>query len=418
MQKLSYKETVLSQIGSLFGMDKKSFNERIEWAKDKDEKALIQIAIQETDPSDRALMYRGVEMLRQYKNKYIKLHCLIDMASSGASLLSATTRCIMGMASVGAIDITIKVSEQPGNLYQLIADTLNEKLGTNFTRKQVKACSVPYYYGGIRNVKDLMEDNEDMVASYEETYAYLLPGAADFRANTAEAWNPEWVRFGSTLFDGFEWEQCNTVWSKPQGITIGGRRTNIPFRIPGCKTKGEEGTLGLGAYLVHSLDAAFLRELKRMAHMPKERAYKILNHIGTMDAEDNVREWHSYEEFDTLKRTVEKSLEFGIVSNRIFYLVEKTKMDIKVPTEILLGLREWVEYLPDAEYSMIHIHDEFGVLPSKFNQFRKAVNYVYACIYRSNIMEVWNKEFNMNVKVNPFERKVFDTLLEADYILS
>ena len=69
-------------------------------------------------------------------------------------------------------------------------------------------------------------------------------------------------------------------------------------------------------------------------------------------------------------------------------------------------------------FEMLHIHDEFGVLPQYVNQLRKNANTVYAGLYRSNLMEYYNKKFNMSVPVKPFDKDVYQQLLEVDYLLS
>ena len=415
MKLLSAFQYVLSQVGSfVLGMDKSPFEDRIHAVKEMAMDKLMSIAKDMTG-TDQALAYQSLVMYKEVLTKrQTRLFIFLDWCSSGASLLSALTRCEEGMKSCGVFNTT-----KPGNLYQEITELLNRQLGTNLTRKEVKAFTVPFYYGGDANVKWAL--GEDNVPAFHEVYSELLPGAYDFRNKGVDAWDESKDEYNWTMPDGYQ--VAVPVLSDSELVTVdfNGGSYKCHFKVKAPRPTYIETsqnnyirnhkTKGLGAHVIHSTDALVLREMVGMAHMPRYKAEAVLRQTKKGYDADMAED-----------RTLEHLLlaweNTNMPSVRWFYELSQFENAVTLPYELYNQLAELATKLDDAEFDMITIHDEFGCLPSHVNSMRKYANTVYANIYRSNLMDYFNRTLNMDVKVGDFKQETYDRLLEVDYLLS
>lgn len=408
-------EYILSQVGSfVLGMDKESFDSRIQEVKRLGYEGCAKIA-KELNGTDQALAYQSLVMYKDVLTKrQTRLFIFLDWCSSGASLLSALTRCETGMGSCGVFNAT-----KPGNLYQEITELLNRQLGTNLTRSEVKAFTVPFYYGGDANVRWAL--GEENVHTFHEVYAELLPGAYDFRNKGVDAWDETKEEYNWTMPDGYQ--VAVPVLSDSELVTVDFNNSSYKchFKVKAPRPTYIETnqnhyvrnhkTKGLGAHEIHSTDALVLREMVGMAHMPRYKAEAILRQTKK-----------GYDADMAGDRTLEHLLlaweNTNMPSIRWFYELSQFENAVTLPYELYNQLAELATRLDDMEFDMITIHDEFGCLPSHVNSMRKYANTVYANIYRSNLMDYFNRTLNMDVKVGEFKQEIYDRLLEVDYLLS
>jgi hypothetical protein len=424
----------------ILGADKVAFEERIELVKLS--KTKLNSLIKEIkDPDDKALALMAYQQILEAKAGVIHTPCLMDWCSSGASILSAIMRDKIGMCSCGVLDANGKSSKTPGNLYQVVTNCLNETYGTSFTRLQVKGATLAFYYGGDKNVSDLMEGDEDKIQFYHRTYESCLPGAYAFRQAALDAWNSDAASYPFMAPDGYEIEVPVLGDSKAQHVTFSyptvgddGARYNIQgnadvhFKVQEARPKyilsyrkliRNNHTKGLGAHMIHALDAYILREIVRISKMPRARAIGILR-----EKLDPITTTQGYLEGDSLAYTKEienavKAWEMmGVINTRILHLVADAKGVYQIPMQMYQQLQELVERLPEREFDVVHIHDEFGALPQFMNDLRRAANTVYANLYRGNVIQYYNSVFGMKLEAGEYDPELYKTLLEVDYLLS
>ena len=441
MHTFSVIEYILINIAALIlGADKVAFGERIELVQLS--KTKLKSLIKEIkDPDDKALAFMAYQQILEAKAGVIHTPCLMDWCSSGASILSAIMRDKTGMTSCGVLDANGKSSKTPGNLYQVVTDCLNKTYSTNFTRLQVKGATLAFYYGGDKNVSDLMEGDEDKIRFYHETYATCLPGAYAFRQAALDAWNSDAASYPFMAPDGYEIAVPVLGDSKAQHVTFSyptvgdnGVRHNIQgnadvhFKVQEARPKyilsyrkliRNNHTKGLGAHMIHALDAFILREIVRMSKMPKARALAILR-----EKLDPIVNAQGYLEGDSLaytkeiENTVKAWENMGVINTRILHLVADAKGVYQIPMQMYQKLQELVERLPEREFDVVHIHDEFGALPQFMNDLRHCANTVYANLYRGNVIQYYNSVFGMKLEAGEYDEELYKTLLEVDYLLS
>lgn len=438
-------EYVILNIAALIlGADKMAFAQRIDLvnaSKTKLKSAIKQIK----DPDDKALALMAYHQLMEAKEGYVHTPCLMDWCSSGASILSAIMRDPKGMQSCGVVDDENihKSSMTPGNLYQRFTDNLNKKLGTNFIKSEVKGASVPFYYGGDKNVHDLLaveseEETAKRVEGYHAMYKEALPGAYQFRQAALDAW-PEDAKYIEFMApDGYEVSVPVLSDAKGQGVEIkhtmldeNGKTVEVKTKVvtkfktpearpmyvetPWGSTYRNNHTKGLGAHMIHALDAYILREIVRMSKMTMAEAYvlveKHLRGSVIVDTTTYPRE---------LKNAIEAWYNTGVANIRVLHILKYYKYEgvYDVPEDMLEAIKECMKYLPTREFDVIHIHDEFGALPQHMNELRKFANVVYANIYKGHVAEYYSERFGMRLEAGKYDEELYETLLNVDYLLS
>lgn len=417
MQIYSAFKYILSQVGSLvLDMDKSSFEDRIKEVKRLGYEGCAKIA-KELKGTGQALAYQAMQMWSDVNNKSCtNLFIYLDCCSSGATILECLTRDEIGMMSCGVFNTT-----KPGNLYQEITELLNKKLNLKLTRSEVKAFTVPFYYGGDKNVRDALGDEN--VHMFHETYRELLPGAYDFRNKSVDSWDETKEEYHWTMPDAYQVYvpvlsdtekvtvdvkeasyKCHFKVQAPRPISISYLKDGYWMSYRNNKTKG------LGAHMIHSTDALILRELVGMAHMSMQRANKTLANvnIGEFDSNNNT----------IIERLYKAWVKTNYPSVRWLYEMEGSENAYSIPQELYDQLKELTDTLIDKEFDVITIHDEFGCLPSYVNSMRWYVNRIYANLYRSTLMDYFNERFHMDVEIRQYSDEVYNRILNADYLLS
>lgn len=414
MKSLKAMTYIYSQAGSLvLGLDKEDFLSRAGKAKGMGITRLTSVANNISDADDKAMAYQAITMLNDALTKgIVNQPIFLDWCSSGVSILSALTRDVKGMNSVGVFN------PKPGNFYQVVTNELNEALSLSLTKAEVKSFTVPYYYGGDLNVREALGDNVD---TYAKVYTALVPGASAFRKESIDAWNETAISYDWECADGYQVSVPVLQDSKECTVSFSGHSYKCHFKIQGTRatmcesSKGfyrNNHTKGLGANLTHSQDALILREMVRMAHLTRQEALDILAR-ATVETGDFI----THEETGLLGRLLADWEDTNFPSVRWFEVLKEC-LGLRLPEALKAQLVQLANRLSEQAFDIICIHDEFGCLPKFVNDMRRNANTIYANLYRSNIMSYFNKKFDMNVPVGDYQEEVYQSLLEVDYLLS
>lgn len=435
MTTFSVIEYILINLACLIlGEDKTSFDVRIQLAKASKTK-LNEIIKGIKDPDDKAMALMAYQQILEARNGEIHTPCLLDWCSSGASILSAIMRDKTGMISCGVLDKDGTPSKKPGNLYQLFTDTLNS-FGYGFTKLMVKLVSIPFYYGGDKNVSDLFEGDEKGIAAYHAMYSACLPGAYAFRQAALDAWDSNAASYSFMVPDGYQIEVPvlgdstvqHVCFSYPSvddegKLVILKGNCDVSFKVQEARAKvivrygkafRNSHTKGLGAHMIHALDAYILREIVRMSKLTRAEAEWLMQFLRPSVAinMDNypVEMQHCILAYEQM----------GIPSTRILHLLKVKECEgvWDIPVDMYEDLKELIAYLPREVYDIVHIHDEFGALPQHLNHLRQSANVIYANLYRGNMAAYYSRVFGMKLEAGEYSDELYNTLLNVDYLLS
>lgn len=418
---------LINLLGVCLGMDKKSYEERLEYAKNNDWKSEIN-SIELTDKNgkvnvEQAESIEAIMMYNDVRKGSTKLKMWIDMGCSGASLHEILSRFIdesivgKAMKNGEILDLyTVLFNQYVSECKERGVKPTAEEF-EELTRKELKKGIIPWFYNGEAEMKKVIgKDNLDI---FREVYARALPGSEGFRKATLEGWNSKALSYYWEGPDGAQIEFAVLGDPTRQGINIEGMRLeynlveNEPREMFVDNDKGDKvrntGVKCLGANLTHSIDRYSLYEVARMVHMTKGRAMSIL-------AQSELSQ-NSWEDNEQLVRLYDCYKKQNVVSVRWLYLIESNMC--KIPSEIhreLMKIAE--EVLSSKPFDIMVIHDAYGCTVNHMNRLRMIANYVLASLYKSTIIEYWNEQLGLNIPVKEFDENVYEQIKNAEYLFN
>ena len=271
-----------------------------------------------------------------------------------------------------------------------------------------KKCIMQFTYGGNSYcVSHLGTDVHTFHALYKEH----LPLVFTFRNACVAGWNDEALAYSWSLPDGFE---VNMECTKPISdipdycdtrieLEIDGKRHHIkPFwSINTPLQKGELGTKGIGANLIHSIDAYIMRELVRRCHGQFRTDLGLIK-IGELKCSANAKAI-----YDMWVQTKMVSLN----------ILNELKKGDSIPQEYYDAIKDVMLTLPEHSFYIKPIHDEFCCRV----EFRDEMVQVYNCLlvelYNSSYAEYAAKELELNLECGKANPKVTQELFNNDYLL-
>ena len=271
-----------------------------------------------------------------------------------------------------------------------------------------KKCVMQFTYGGNSYcVSNLGTDVHTFHALYKEH----LPLVFTFRNACVAGWNDEALCYSWSLPDGF---MVNMECTKPISdipdycdtrieLEIAGKRHHIkPFwSINTPLQKGELGTKGIGANLIHSIDAYIMRELVRRCHGQFRTSLEQIS-VGELKCSTNAKTI-----YDMWVQTKMVSLN----------ILNELKKGDSIPQEYYDAIKDVMLTLPEHSFYIKPIHDEFCCRV----EFRDEMVQVYNCLlvelYNSTYAEYVMKELELKLEVGKANAKVTEALFTNDYLL-
>ena len=271
-----------------------------------------------------------------------------------------------------------------------------------------KACVMQFTYGGNSYcVSHLGTD----VHEFHRLYKEHLPLVFTFRNACVAGWNDEAIAYSWSLPDGF---QVNMECSKPISeipdycdtrieLEIAGKRHHIkPFwSINTPLQKGELGTKGIGANLIHSIDAYIMRELVRRCHGQFRTDIESIK-IGELKCSANAKAI-----YDMWVQTKMVSLN----------ILNELKKGDSIPQEYYDAIKDVMLTLPEHSFYIKPIHDEFCCRVEFRNEMVQVYNCLLVELYNSSYAEYAAKELELKLEVGKANPKVTMELFHNDYLL-
>ena len=283
-----------------------------------------------------------------------------------------------------------------------------KKFPVEIEKEEKKACVMQFTYGGNSYcVSHLGSD----VHEFHKLYKEHLPLVFTFRNACVAGWNDEALAYSWSLPDGFE---VNMECTKPISdipdycdtrieLEINGKRHHIkPFwSINTPLQKGELGTKGIGANLIHSIDAYIMRELVRRCHGQFRTSLEQIT-VGELKCSANAKAI-----YDMWVQTKMVSLN----------ILNELKKGDSIPEDYYNAIKDTLLTLPEHQFYIKPIHDEFCCR----TEFRDEMVQVYNCLlvelYNSTYAEYAMKELELKLEVGKANPKVTKELFENDYLL-
>lgn len=325
-------------IANHYGLDKKNYDERIQWVKDNI--SSLESFTDAPETSEPYLYAVAVKALRDtQKGKPIGYIFHQDAICSGIQHLSVMSGCIKGLTRTGLVN-TGKREDAYTALYEEMKKTIGDDL--DLTRKQCKEALMTSSYGSRAVPKRIFGNNLDVF--YDAAYT-VCPGAFDMMETLLDAWNDEALNHEYTMPDGFHIKLPVMV-KQHKKLEID-ELDHYQMAVIYDENTPEENGISLVANVTHSQDSLVVRELIRAC-----------NHIGLVEGTD-VKDML----LEQYERTNYVSLRWQNITN-LSALPDELVTAINKDTELLSS------YKP---FELVTVHDSFGVSP----KYAHIVSYWY-----------------------------------------
>lgn len=274
--------------------------------------------------------------------------------------------------------------------------------------KDIKKKSIMQFtYGGSAYIKEHLGQH---INTFYELYQEYLPLVFDFRNACVGGWDEDALGYSWSLPDGFE---ADMLCEKPIEQTelrdakieleINGKRVNVrPFwTINTPLQKGEPGSKGIGANIVHSMDAYIMRELVR-------RCYGVFNtSLDDIKVGDLVCSTEAKYIYNMWKQT-------GMCSLNI---LNELKKGNSIPQDYYEAIKDTLLTLPKNKFFIKPIHDEFCCRVEFRDQMVQVYNCLLVELYQSTYAEYISKELNLNFSIGKVNPKYVEELFNNDFLL-
>lgn len=253
MKSYSNLDYVKIDIAGAFGLDKRTFEQRIAWVdKQKDLRSKIYQA------EKPAQYLAAVCALEDAIAKVPSGHMVeLDAVASGISILGIIIGCEITSKNTGVI------GQKRMDFYKVCTEAMNELLTTNVevTRKEAKEATMTSFYGSKAKPKEIFGEETDELMAFYAAQETIAPGACFMMKELLGSWQPYALSHSHTLPDGF-----NAIVPVLQKQKV---KVEIDELSHTCISYVYEDNIGLekglatAANATHAVDALLVRELVR-----------------------------------------------------------------------------------------------------------------------------------------------------------
>jgi hypothetical protein len=398
MQLLTPYQYILVDIANAMGLDKLSWDDRIQWTKDNDHKLESLVDQAETPP----MFYGAVQALRDVQQgKPTGWGVSLDATASGAQILALLAGCEASASLCNVINVGARM-----DLYTAIYEAMLAETGgdSKITRADCKAAILTSLYGSMAQPVRVFGTGE-MLTLFYKTMETRMTGAWSLNKDLISLWQDDVLTHSWVMPDGFEVE-IPVEDLEAKHITFMGAPVQVDIRVNKPTDKG----LSLPANVTHSVDGMILRELHRRCSYDPETVERVLESLlGTKTTQ--TPEKHKHHMVSKLWSLYEQS---GFLSTRILDYIDSDTVGLVEPKII----KELVLSLPEKPFDMLSTHDCFRVLPAYANDLRIQYNHILADIARSTMLPFIVSQIVGAPVKHTKTADLYAAVLETNYALS
>jgi hypothetical protein len=261
MQKFTPYEYTLISIANANGMDKKLWNERIDWSE-----SFIKLPYKEQlyyadneCTEEPILMAKAINAHNDILNgRETGFMCNFDATASGIQIMAAVTGCHDSAVKVNLIDNGLR-----NDLYGDMSHEMNSKHGTNVCRSELKPCIMTTFYGSTAQPKKLFGSGTPEIEAFISSLQTGLRGAYQLLLDIQSLQDANATVYQFTLPDGHT-SYIPVMDAIDKKVEIA-ELDKATFTFRTKVNQAKDFDLSLPANVVHSLDAYIVRQLYRRA---------------------------------------------------------------------------------------------------------------------------------------------------------
>lgn len=405
MQLLTAKEYLKVDIANNYGLDKKTWDERIAWF-DENEANLLNLV---DEAEESALFYAGVNAWKDMKaGKPIGYAVALDATSSGLQLLA----CLTGDRSAAELCNVVNYMGENGkplrrDAYTVVYDKMLSILGeaSRIKRSDTKQAIMTAFYGSEAKPKEVFGEGIRL-KTFENVMETVASGPWALNKFLLQCGNPDANRYVWVLPDNFH-AVIKVMVPEVQTVIFLGKPFDITRMVQGT----EEKTRMLSANITHSIDGMVVREMLRRCNFDR----------GLVEA---VRELcdEGPSEYGEIEGNLEKVQELWSHYEKSGFL-SLSILDYLDPCTIAYVDRQvvadMIDTMPKKPFPVMTVHDCFRCHPNYGNDLRRQYNQILSDIAKSDLLgfilsQVLGQEFS----AGKLDDSLWQDILETDYALS
>ena len=382
-------------IANHYGLDKLTFEERIDWVKTN----INRLEALEDNAEEPLLYAKAVTALRNSYNKPIGHIVALDATCSGLQIMSALMRCHKGGYLTNLID-----PDSRKDAYTLITERMNTYLDKDITvsRKDAKEAVMTAFYGS-KVVPETVFPNPKVLKAFYKTLETECKGAYELLNILLNSWNPKRDFHDWYLPDG-HYVYCPVIESVNKRINLDSwdYMPNVIIREQKNKSFG----LSNPANVIHSIDGYLLRTLvRRCNYNPTEikRALLALKSVSNPTVNNSlgiVIRWNKTQMADITELNT---------------ITDKAN---ELPKELIDKLIHILEMVLTHEpFDIVCIHDSFGCHANHCNQLRFHYKEILAELSESTVIEdICNQLYSSEDTIDKGE-SIADYIRNSNYAI-
>lgn len=390
-------------IAGSFGLDKKTWDERIAWF-DENEAQLHALVPKAEEP---ALFYAGVKAWEACKaGKPSGYPISLDATCSGIQILAVLAGDRRAAEICNVVDTGAR-RDAYVSIYQDMTTTLGET--AKIDRKLTKAAIMTAFYSSTAVPKRVFGEGELLEVFYK-TVADNAPGAWEINQTMLAIWDKTALENSWILPDNFHVKI--KVMSQTKEMV---QFLNEPFEVTYYQNQPMEGGRSLGANMVHSIDGMVVREMQRRCNYNPAMIIDLLDKAEDHRVRGSGGRGRDRDADALVAKLWEHYLVTGFLSARIL-----TYLD-----EFNLGMIDWdpvgdlISSLPATPFEIISIHDCFRCLPNYGNDLRRQYNLLLAKIAESDLLSsIISQICHRPILAGKLDPNLAQDIYEANYALS
>ena len=366
-----------------FGLDKLTFEERIQWSLSH----LHELENLASEADTRPLYVKAVMAIRKAQKGLPTGHMVgVDGCCSGIQMMSALTGCIAGATATGLVD-----PNRRADAYTDCTDAMNALLAknnivVNVPRKHAKEALMTVMYGSKAKPREIFGEGTPEVAAFYQAAQEIAPGAWQLLQELLSSWRPWALMHRWIMPDGFD-ARIKVMEKVTTRIEVD-ELDHASFTYEYYENIGSKSGLSNAANVVHSVDSYVLRTMHRRCNYNRE----IAEYAQQLMEIEMIRRHLEGQPNVVVPQGkagyyVEHYNRSGIADVVILPYLDATNIEqlsqahLEKLAEIVNGM---LQYKP---FELVTIHDEFKAHPNNVNWVRWQYKEILADIAESRLID-------------------------------
>lgn len=269
------KQYLQIDIANSYGLDKESWDSRLEWFKNHEADILKDTNTYTKQAEEPAQFMAGVIAYKKFlEGKPSGYMCGLDATASGIQLLSVLSGCEQSASTCNLVS-----TGKREDAYTVMHQHMDKLLGgqNSFSRKVIKAAGMTHFYGSKAEPRAAFGEDTPQLRAFYQTIQELLPGADQLNQDLLSLWQPTALSHDWILPDGFD-VRIKVMVRKEHDIEFLGNQ----YVVATYENQPTESGLSLGANIVHSIDGMVVREMGRRCNYNARKLSELYTQLNTL----------------------------------------------------------------------------------------------------------------------------------------